>query len=191
MLNQEIASKADQNTPNDPILTGILSNIGLINSVAQNNTSATNILANVNSLVPNMMGPNQMGPMGPNVMPNMGSGLLGAAPGVPMMPNVPNMAPNDFQINFDPRNGGLLGAAPFPNFQENPNFGQFNDEFYPDNNDGNFGGNFNNRNNRNFRNDRNQNRRGRQWNNRHNNNNRNNRNNNNNRNRANRSYTPP
>lgn len=223
MLNQEIASKSDQNHPHDPILTGILANIGLISSVNQNNGCATNILANVNSLVPNL---NQINPI--NVTPNVGQvlgqaisgllplgggnvpnpailnpqnigpgiggpGLLGAAPGVPFLPN---LAQNDFPMNLDPRNGGLLGAAPFPNFQNNQNFGEFNDDYY-DGNDGNFGGNFNNRNDRNFRNDRNQpnnNRRGRSWNNRHNNNNNNrnyNRNNNNRNNRSNRSYTPP
>lgn len=210
MLIQEIDTKRDQNNSNDPLLMGILSNIGLVNTVMNtNNSSAVNILANVNSLVPNMnqmTGPNQMGPimgpmgqnvmsnLGPNMVSNIGAGLLGAAPGVPLInPNIPNMGQNDFQINFDPRNGGLLGPGPFQNFQDNQNFGQFNDDFYPDNNDGNFGGSFNNnRNNRNFRNDRNPNRRGRGWNNRHNNNNnRNNRNNSNNRNRSNRSYTPP
>lgn len=213
MLNQEIATKADQTMLNDPILMGILSSVGLINSVKHNNT-AMNILSNVNSLVPNMshmmqnqMVPNNMGPMGPmvnmnpnmsNMVPNMsnmgpnmasmaGVGLLGPAPNLPIIPNVQNMSQNDFQINFDPRNGGLLGAAPFQNFPDNPNFGPYNDEFYPDNNDGNFVA-FNNNRNRNFRNDRiPNNRRGRSWNNRHNNN----RNNRNNRNRSNRSYTPP
>lgn len=205
MLNQEIATKADQSVANDPILTGILSNLGLMNSANHNNGSATSILANVNSLVPmnaninqnvmpNTIAPN-LGPMGmlplganapnPNMLnnPGMGApGLLGAAPGLPVMPNMPG---NDFQINFDPRNGGLLGNAPFQNFPDNQNFGNFNDEYFED-------GNFNfNRNDRNFR-DRGQssNRRGRSWNNRHNNNRNYNRNNNN-RNRSNRSYTPP
>ncbi|GLV36786.1 suppressor of sable [Carabus blaptoides fortunei] len=51
MLNQEIASKGEQNTPNDPILAGILSSLGLIPSLNNQNGSAMNILANVNSLV--------------------------------------------------------------------------------------------------------------------------------------------
>lgn len=210
MLNQEIATKADQSVSNDPILTGILSNLGLMNSANQNNGSATSILANVNSLVPGInqniipnqniasnigQMPSNIGQMGmaiannPNALgPNAsmgGPGLLGAAPGLPVIPNMPG---GDFPINFDPRNGGLLGNAPYQNFQENPNY---NNDFYEDN-----GGNFNNfnRNDRNFRDNRGQgNRRGRSWNNRHNNNNNRsyNRNNNNRNNRSNRSYTPP
>lgn len=112
-------------------------------------------------------------------------GLLGAAPGIPNIPP-------DFQINFDPRNGGLLGnAPPFVSFQQQPqqqgppqqqdnNF-NFSDDFFPEN-----GGNFNN--NRGdggrFNRDNRPPRRGRNF-------NRNNRNNFRNRNRANRGHTPP
>lgn len=224
MLNQELASKGDTSATNDPILNGVLSSLGLIAPLATNNL-AMNILASVNSLVPNMqrmnpmmqanipnmvpsMGGNMpnmpnhsMNQMGPNMQaippgmmnmgPNVGPGLLGAAPVMNM-----GQQQNEFPINFDPRNGGLLGPAPFQNYPENQNFQNYNEEFYPNNeeNNCNFPGgnnNFNPRNERsgNFRErDNSRGRRGgRNW-------NRNNRNfnkNNSRNNRNNRSYTPP
>ncbi|KAK4878780.1 hypothetical protein RN001_011286 [Aquatica leii] len=203
LLNQELASKYDNSGNNDQTLNGILSNLGLLSgpSTIIPNTSALNILANINNLNP-LIGqpPNMIVPNAPfvnqNVNPNILSqnpnvvnqmaqsivqpGLLGAAPGVPNLPP-------DFQLNFDPRQGGLLGNAPNYNYNENQNF-NFNDDYYEEGNNfmepnnigrgggGNRGG---------FR-DRQQQRRGRNFNNR-NNGGRHFRN----RNRNNRSRTPP
>ncbi|XP_031330062.1 protein suppressor of sable isoform X2 [Photinus pyralis] len=138
LLNQELASKYDHSGSNDPTLNGILSNLGLLSNASavlpNANTSALNILANINNMTP-MMQPsniivpqnqqpfvNQM-PQNPNVVQ---PGLLGAAPGLPNMPP-------DFQLNFDPRQGGLLGNAPNYNYNnDNSNFNNFNDNYYED-----------------------------------------------------------
>ncbi|KAK5638502.1 hypothetical protein RI129_012797 [Pyrocoelia pectoralis] len=157
LLNQELASKYDHSGCNDPTLNGILSNLGLLsntgatvlpNSSNSNNTiantSALNILANINSMNPMIQPSNIIVPQGqpfvnqipqnPNVMNQMTQsivqpGLLGAAPGVPNLPS-------DFQLNFDPRQGGLLGNAPNFNYNENSNFNNYNDNYYEE------GGNF-------------------------------------------------
>lgn len=156
LLNQELAMRADQTGNNDAVLSSILTNLGLVSNVPQNigaaNVSALSILASVNNLG-NMLnqtaailpqggalGQNQVNPNilahNPNLMNQMAQsivqpGLLGAAPGIPNLP----------PINFDPRNGGLLGSAPGfggggggGGFNDNANFGFNNDEFYPDNN---------------------------------------------------------
>lgn len=163
LLNQELAMRADQSGNNDAVLNGILTNLGLVSNVPQNigaaNVSALSILASVNNLgnvlnqtagiIPQNapIGQNQVNPNilahNPNLMNQMAQGivqpgLLGAAPGIPNLP----------PINFDPRNGGLLGSAPGfgGGFNDNANFGFNNDEFYQDNN---------------FRNERNFNRDGR------------------------------
>ncbi|KAF5283194.1 hypothetical protein FQA39_LY17386 [Lamprigera yunnana] len=209
LLNQELASKYDHSGSNDPTLNGILSNLGLLTSGATSiipntnstaNTSALNILANINNLNPMLGQAQNIIPNAPfvnqNVNPNILSqnpnvvnqmaqsivqpGLLGAAPGVPNLPP-------DFQLNFDPRQGGLLGNAPSFNYNDNQNF-NFNDDYYEEGNNfmesnntgrggrGNRGG---------FR-DRQQQRRGRSFNNRNVGRNFRNRNRNNNR-----SRTPP
>ncbi|KAL3270850.1 hypothetical protein HHI36_021368 [Cryptolaemus montrouzieri] len=160
MLNQELASRADQTGSHDPILNSILANLNLIPGVGNTgtlNTSgqgtnfgiALNILQTVNKMTPM----SQNGIMGPNVNPNMLNpmsqgimqpGLLGAAPGVPNIPQ-------DFQMNFDPRNqNGLLGNGPrFSNFEPPGGPGGHGgfqnypgDDFYPpENNQGGFRGN--------------------------------------------------
>ncbi|CAH0549008.1 unnamed protein product [Brassicogethes aeneus] len=113
LLNQELASRNDQNM-HDPVLNSMLGNLNIIpNANLQANPSvrvALGILASISKIANPMMGPQP--------------GLLGAAPGVPNMSH-------EFPINFDPRNGGLLGNAPqqFPsNFP--PNFPP-PDDFYP------------------------------------------------------------
>lgn len=150
LLNQELATRADQTGNNDAVLNGILTNLGLISNVPNSNipanVSALSILASVNNLgnvltqtgmlQPNpQMAPNQVNPNilahNPNLMNQMAQGmvqpgLLGAAPGIPNLP----------PMNFDPRNGGLLGNG--PGFG-GPNYG-FNEEFY----DGGGGGNYRN-----------------------------------------------
>lgn len=205
MLNQEIASKGEQSPHNDPILSGILSSLGLIPNQAHN-APALNILNNVNSLVPPMMNP-QMPPNLPNIPnisnihPNIPHPMGGMPPPPQLMQNPmgPNLGPGllgaapEYPINFDPRNGGLLGQAPFQqqqqqqqqNFNENPNFPPYNSNephggFHP--RPGNFRGDRGGGNNRRGGG-------GRNWGQRHNNRNFNNRNMN--RNRTNRSYTPP
>lgn len=178
------------------------------NSAASASSGAVNILSSLNNMNPgltpnllaqnpallnqpnvlqqNNLNPNLIGnPIAPNILnqnpnllnqitQNVGQpGLLGAAPGIP------NLPPN-FEINFNPRNGGLLGNAPFPNYPDNnTNFNNYNEDFYESGN--NFRGN--NRNERGFNDNRN--RRGRNFN--RNNGNRNFRN----RNRSNRGHTPP
>lgn len=166
LLNQELAMRADQTGNNDAVLNGILTNLGLVSNVSQTlgnaNVSALSILASVNNLgnvlnqtagiIPQnpAMGQNQVNPNilahNPNLMNQMAQsivqpGLLGAAPGIPNLP----------PINFDPRNGGLLGNAPGfgggGGFNDNPNFGFNNDEFYPPPENNNF------RNERNFNRD--------------------------------------
>ncbi|KAF5288696.1 hypothetical protein FQR65_LT11961 [Abscondita terminalis] len=152
LLNQELSSKHDNSGNNDQTLNGILSNLGLLSGPSTiiptaNNASALNILANINSLnplitqAPNMIVSNQpfvnqnVNPnilsQNPNVVNQMAQsivqpGLLGAAPGVPNLPP-------DFQLNFDPRQGGLLGNAPNFNYNENQNY-NFNEEYYEEGN---------------------------------------------------------
>lgn len=244
MLNQELSQRADQSGNNDPILSSMLTNLGLTqntNQTPSGNAGALTILANLNNINPignllnqnllqqnanlltqsatnllnqnqnllnqnqsnlmqstaNLLQPNllsnQLTPnllnQAPNLINQMAQsvgqpGLLGAAPGIP------NLPPN-FEINFDPRNGGLLGNAPFQNFQDNnSNFNNYNDDYYEGNNfgsgGGTGGGNNRNDNNRGFRDNRNNRRGNRNFNNR-NNGNRNFRN----RNRSNRGHTPP
>lgn len=206
LLNHELAARNDQSGNNDTILNGILSNLGLIQQGSTPaNQGSLNILANVNNMNPAMMGPNpnMMGPripipgapnagppiMNPNMLaqnPNlmntlppgqMGQpGILGPGPGIPQ----------DFPINFDPRNGGLLGNAPFSNFPPENNFSSNNynnDDFFDGNNfnSGGRGGP-----DRNFRD---RNRRSRGYNRGGNGGNRNFRNRNHNR--SNRSHSPP
>ncbi|XP_008196132.1 protein suppressor of sable isoform X2 [Tribolium castaneum] len=166
LLNQELA-RSDQNGFHDPVLNSMLSTLNLIptsNMNSPNMGAALNILANVNKLNPP---PPMVMRQNPNMMA-VQPGLLGAAPGIPNMPN-------DFPMNFDPRmNSGP--PPPFGNFPPDNNFGGF-DDYYPQDN------NFANRDNRNFNRDR---RRGR------NNFNRNNGNRNfRNRNNRNRGHTPP
>ncbi|KAK9875992.1 hypothetical protein WA026_011093 [Henosepilachna vigintioctopunctata] len=188
MLNQELSSRTDQTNSHDPILNGILANLNLIpqvTAVSNNSTTphqnkgpnvggiALSILQSINKMNP--LGQN--GLMGnPNVNPHMMNpgppmlnqinqgvmqpGLLGAAPGIPNMPQ-------EFPMSFDPRGqNGLLGNGPgqYPNFDPPANVGPpggfhnyQNDDFYPqDNNQGCFrggnqgrndrgGGNFNGR----------------------------------------------
>lgn len=219
LLNQELASKSDHSGSNDPTLNGILINLGLVPGASAivpitnpaANASALNILANVNNMSqmlgqgPGMMPPNQnplfvnqqINPnilcQNPNIVNQMAQsvvqpGLLGAAPGVPNLPP-------DFQLNFDPRQGGLLGNAPPFGYNDNSNY-NYNEDYYEEG--GNFvdptlggggrGGNSGRGNRGGFR-DRHQQRRGRNFN---NNNNRNaNGRNFRNRNRTNRSRTPP
>ncbi|KAJ8963552.1 hypothetical protein NQ314_005557 [Rhamnusium bicolor] len=199
LLNQELSQRSDASNSHDPVLNSLLSNLNIIpgTNLQSNPTlgSALSILANVSKLNlpqtqqsnipvnPAILGQN------PNLMNQMAQsiaqpGLLGAAPGIPNLPP-------DFPINFDPRNGGLLGAAPMPfgGFppQDGPsNFNNFNEEFYPPDNGGNFHNNQgNNRDNRGFNRDR---RRGRNNFNRNNAGSRNFRNRNN---RSNRTHSPP
>lgn len=178
LLNQELAARTDQTSgSHDPLLNTLLSNLNLIPGTTNiqgnpNLGAALNILASVSKLNPIIAQPppqatlltSQVNPailgQNPNLMNQMAQsivqpGLLGAAPGIPNLPP-------DFQINFDPRNGGLLGNAPppFETFSQDGgagppggNFNNFNDDFYPDNGNNNFGPN-NNNNNRNFMRDR-------------------------------------
>lgn len=169
-----------------------ISQLGVNPNILQNpNMNAQN--PNSNIIGPNSNIINQNLPQNPtNIMPGqqvnpnilsqnnlvnqmVQPGLLGAAPGIPNISN-------DFQINFDPRNGGLLGnAPPFVNYQQqdNQNF-NFNEEFFPES-----GGNFNNNREGRFNNrDNRPQRRGRNF-------NRNNRNNFRNRNRSNRGHASP
>lgn len=170
------ANIAVQNHPNQALLVAQTANL---------------INPNPNMLPGQQVNPNILGGVqGNNFVNQMAQsvvqpGLLGAAPGIPNIPP-------DFQINFDPRNGGLLGnAPPFVNFQQqggpqqqqqqqdnNQNF-NFNEDFFPDS-----GGNFNNNRDVRFNRDNRPPRRGRNF-------NRNNRNNFRNRNRSNRGHTPP
>ncbi|XP_044763372.1 protein suppressor of sable isoform X2 [Coccinella septempunctata] len=173
MLNQELASRSDQTGSHDPILNSILASLNLVpgmgvgGNVPQGHGSnfgvAANILQSINKMNtmsqmgPNMMNPNNamLNPMGQGVIQ---PGLLGAAPGIPNMPQ------QEFPMNFDPRTqNGLLGNGPpqqFPTFEPPPGQGSFqnypNDDYYPpeNNNQGGFrgnqgrndrGGNFNNR----------------------------------------------
>ncbi|GJQ80659.1 putative metal ion binding protein [Trypoxylus dichotomus] len=214
---------------NEQVLAGILSALGLLQGTAaagqsqqqqQQGSSVGGINGNVLSLLstisnisqlginPNLLqsqNPNQglLGQLGsnPNILPGQqvnpnllsGGGGQGAAPGIPNIPP-------DFPINFDPRNGGLLGnAPPFVSFPQQPpqqqqggqqgppppqgdnqNF-NFSDDFFPDNSGGNFN---NNRGDGRFNRDNRPPRRGRNF-------NRNNRNNFRSRNRSNRGHTPP
>ncbi|XP_063923736.1 uncharacterized protein LOC135137894 isoform X3 [Zophobas morio] len=184
LLNQELATKSEQNGFNDPVLNSMLSTLNLIpqNMTANPNMGAAlNILANVNKLNQPIMANNPPGPMvirqNPGMMNQMVQpGLLGAAPGIPNIPG-------DFPMNFDPRNGGgmmnnMNNGPQFGNFPDNNNFGGGFDDYYPGQD------NFGHRDNRNFNRDR---RRGRNNFNR-NNGNRNFRNRNN---RNNRGHTPP
>lgn len=159
LLNQELASRADQSGNNDPVLNGILSSLGLVGpggvGVPTGNVSAMSILANVNSLAaapllaqnPAMLNHGGVLTQNPNIMNQMAQsvlqpGLLGAAPGIPNLPP-------DFAMNFDPRGGGggLLGNAPpsFGNMQpsEGHSF-NFGDDYYQEGG-GNFGGRRDNR----------------------------------------------
>ncbi|XP_018571214.1 protein suppressor of sable isoform X2 [Anoplophora glabripennis] len=190
LLNQELSQRSDPNNSHDPVLNSLLSNLNIIPGTSlqpnSNLGAALSILANVSKLNP-ILPPGQqanlpVNPMlsqNPNIMNQMAQsvsqpGLLGAAPGIPNLPP-------DFPINFDPRNGGLLGNAPMPFGGFPPdgpgNFNNFNEDFYPPNNPG-------NRDNRGFNRDR---RRGRNFN-RNNPGNRNFRSRNN---RANRTHSPP
>ncbi|CAH1111810.1 unnamed protein product [Psylliodes chrysocephalus] len=192
LLNHELSVRNDANTNNhDPVLNSLLSNLDIIpgaNLQANHSLNAAlSILTNA-SPVMNMVGQNPaMGPMG-GAMNMTQPGLLGAAPGIPNMPN-------DFPMNFDPRNGGLLGNAPmpfggFPPPQESQgNFPPYNDDYYPPDNPGPGAFQGGNRDNRGYNRER---RRGRSnFHNRHNSGNRNFRNNRNNNNRSNRTHSPP
>lgn len=189
LLNQELGQRNDANNAHDPVLNSLLSNLNIIpGTTLQSNPNlgaALSILANVSKLNPILPQAQQsnlpVNPIlgqNPNIMNQMAQsvsqpGLLGAAPGIPNLPP-------DFPINFDPRNGGLLGNAPMPFGGFPPdgpsNFNNFNEDFYPPNNPG-------NRDNRGFR-DR---RRGRNF----NRNNPGNRNFRNRHNRTNRTHSPP
>lgn len=118
------------------INANVLSLLSTISNITQMGGLSANVLQNPNLSAQNMMMPGQQ--VNPNIL-GQGNhnnnkidnnhnyllkkvliqsvaqpGLLGAAPGIPNIPP-------DFQINFDPRNGGLLGnAPPFVNFN-NPN----------------------------------------------------------------------
>lgn len=168
MLNQELASRSDQTGSHDPILNSILASLNLLPGIGGGTSGMTqghgtnfgvaaNILQNISKM-------NAMSQMNPNIMnhnnnPIMNSmsqgvlqpGLLGAAPGIPNMPQ------QEFPINFDPRNhNGLLGNGPpqqFSNFEPPPGQGSFqnypNDDYYPpDNNQSNFRGGNHGRNER-------------------------------------------
>lgn len=171
LLNQEINRRNDSNS-HDPVLNTLLSNLNIIpNTTPSSNVNmsvARSILSNLSKLNP-MMGPQGLQPSLPVNSSLLGQmaqsinqpGLLGAAPGVP------NLTP-DFPINFDPRNGGLLGNAPpmapfggFPPPESHGNFNNYNDDYFPP--EGGNGGNFlgNSRENRGFNRDR---RRGRNFN---------------------------
>ncbi|CAH1184639.1 unnamed protein product [Phyllotreta striolata] len=190
LLNNELSQRNDANSnSHDPVLNSLLSNLDLLPgaNVQVNHTlnSALALLTNANPKLNSLFTQNaaMVGPLGGPVMNQ--PGLLGAAPGIP----------NDFPMNFDPRNGGLLGNAPlpfggFPPPQDNQgNFNQY-DDYYPDNQglgpcQGGFSGG--NR-DRGYNRDR---RRGRNsFHNRNNSGNRNFRNNRNN-NRSNRNHSPP
>lgn len=193
LLNQELGQRNESNSY-DPVLNTLLSNLNIIpNTTPSSNVNmgaAQSILSNISKLNPMMGPPGQPPnlPVNPALLGQMAQsmnqpGLLGAAPGVPNLPP-------DFPINFDPRNGGLLGNAPpiapfggFPPPDNQGNFNNYNDDYYPPEggNAGNYQGG--NRDNRGFNRDR---RRGRHF-----NNNRGNRNFRNNRNRINRHHSPP
>ncbi|XP_057658604.1 uncharacterized protein LOC130895378 isoform X3 [Diorhabda carinulata] len=138
LLNHELSLRNDSTNMHDPVLNNLLSNLDIIPGTnVQTNpslTAALSILTNATAKINPMIGHNPpiVPPMGPNQ-----PGLLGAAPGVPNLPP-------DFPINFDPRNGGLLGNAPlpfgsFPPPQDNQNF-SYNDDYYPPENQGNYQG---------------------------------------------------
>ncbi|XP_050501117.1 protein suppressor of sable isoform X3 [Diabrotica virgifera virgifera] len=140
LLNQELSLRNDSSNMHDPVLNSLLSNLDAIPGSNTHPThslsAALSILNNASSKMNPMMNQNpaMMPPMGPNMNQ---PGLLGAAPGIP------NMHP-EFPINFDPRNGGLLGNAPmpfggFPQQQEPQNF-NYNDDYYPPENQGGFRG---------------------------------------------------
>lgn len=188
LLNQELSQRNDSNSY-DPVLNTLLSNLNIIPSTTPSSTinmgAAQSILSNISKLNP-MLGPQVQPPnlpVNPALLGQMTQsinqpGLLGAAPGVPNLPS----------INFDPRNGGLLGNAPplpsfggFPPPESQGNFNNYDDYYPPEGgNVGNFQGG--NRDNRPFNRDR---RRGRNF------NGRGNRNFRNNRNRINRHHSPP
>ncbi|XP_060532651.1 protein suppressor of sable isoform X2 [Cylas formicarius] len=133
MLNQELASRYDQTGgggSHDPLLNSLLSSLNIVSSAnaPMSVGPALSILATLNKMPGPMMGQ---------------PGLLGAAPGIPNLPP-------DFPINFDPRNGGLLGNAPPPVFGggfppiDPGGGGGFNsfggDDFYPSPNEPHPGG---------------------------------------------------
>lgn len=170
LLNQELSQRNDSNS-HDPVLNTLLSNLNIIQTSTPSSNinlgAAQSILSSISKLKP-MIGPQGSQPtlpVNPAILGQMAQsinqpGLLGAAPGVPNLPP-------DFPINFDPRNGGLLGNAPpmapfagFPPPDVPPSF-NYNDDFYPP--EGGNGGNFqvNSRENRGFNRDR---RRGRNFN---------------------------
>ncbi|XP_056641059.1 protein suppressor of sable isoform X1 [Diorhabda sublineata] len=140
LLNHELSLRNDSTNMHDPVLNNLLSNLDIIPGTnVQTNpslTAALSILTNATAKINPMIGHNP--PIVPPMGPNMNQpGLLGAAPGVPNLPP-------DFPINFDPRNGGLLGNAPlpfgsFPPPQDNQNF-SYNDDYYPPENQGNYQG---------------------------------------------------
>lgn len=142
LLNQELSQlRNDANNSHDPILNSLLSSLNIIpnQNMAPNPSlgTALSILANVSKLNPMINPPQAV--LGQNVNPQ--PGLLGAAPGIPILPP-------DFPMNFDPRNGGLLGNAPMPFGGYSPqDGGNFNmcDDFYPMEGGGNFQGNRDNR----------------------------------------------
>ena len=178
-LNHELSVKDPvTGNPNEQMLNGILSTLGLLPGQPSNLSNInSNVLSLLSSLtkpgivhgmglgtqnpaqgiltsnpgmVSNMnlgMNPNVLG-QNQNLVSQMAQsivqpGLLGAAPGIP------NLNATDFQINFDPRNGGLLGnAPPFINYQQdNANFGYEDGNNFNGHRNGNSGnrGGFNNR----------------------------------------------
>ncbi|KAG5885421.1 hypothetical protein JTB14_036070 [Gonioctena quinquepunctata] len=184
LLNQELSQRTDSSNSHDPVLNSLLANLDIIpgpNMPSYPSLSAAlSILTNAAPKMNTLVGQNQ--PLVGQIVQSITQpGLLGAAPGIP------NLHP-EFPINFDPRNGGLLGNAPIPFGgyppQEGPGNFPFNEDFYPPDNGGNFQGG--NRDNRGFNRDR---RRGRNNFHTRNNGNRNFRNNRNNR--SNRTHSPP
>lgn len=156
LLNQELANQKAMNSggSQDPLLSGILASLGLVNAspggvAGQSgpNLNALSILASVSGgmgglsglgqsligqqqtqMVPGLLNGQQQ--LNPAILSNSRTpgglnpvlqqpGLLGAAPGIP----------NLVGINFDPRNGGLLGSGPgfgaFPGGESGGSFGAY------------------------------------------------------------------
>ncbi|XP_030754441.1 protein suppressor of sable isoform X2 [Sitophilus oryzae] len=142
MLNQELSSRFDQaggSGIHDPVLNSLLSNLNILPQ-QQITTTASSQLApsatNLGAALSILASVSKMNPMlSSQAAPLIGQqGLLGAAPGIP---NIPPQMSQDYPINFDPRNGGLLGNAPTGGFRpqfgavdQSYNSGYNNDDFY-------------------------------------------------------------
>lgn len=138
LLNQELA-RCDQSGGggmSDPVLNNLLSNLNLLPQPITNQPPSLGTSPHGGDVLSILANISKINPLLPN-QPLLGQqGLLGAAPGIPHIPSsVAQGIPPDYPINFDPRNGGLLGNAPPGNYGQfgggmEQQFGGYNDDFY-------------------------------------------------------------